>query len=94
MWFPTVQTCEAGELRWVTIPDSVEEWDSVDEPAPYVEVTEGSGGHGASHDGEEAGEGAPASDDGTDVLTIVALALAGVGLLLGALALTRSGARS
>lgn len=36
LWFPTVQECEVGELRWEEIPPSVDEWGNLERPAPYV----------------------------------------------------------
>jgi uncharacterized protein YcnI len=39
LWFPFVQKCADGSHNWIEIPDSVEEWGEVDEPAPYVVLT-------------------------------------------------------
>ena len=36
IYFPTVQTCEAGENRWVEIPAPGQAWNSVPHPAPVL----------------------------------------------------------
>lgn len=36
VYFPVVQECEQGEQRWIDVPDTLEEWDELEEPAPYV----------------------------------------------------------
>lgn len=37
LWFKTYQECADGDsLNWVEIPPSVDEWGSVERPAPYV----------------------------------------------------------
>ncbi|MGC1300758.1 MAG: YcnI family protein [Caulobacteraceae bacterium] len=38
LYFPTVQTCEAGEARWTDIPAPGAAWASVAHPAPMVMV--------------------------------------------------------
>lgn len=37
-YFPLVQECEQGEHRWIDIPPTVEEWGTLDEPAPFVRL--------------------------------------------------------
>jgi len=39
LYFPTVQTCEKGENRWVNIPAQGQQWHDVKQPAPFVRVT-------------------------------------------------------
>ena len=38
LYFPTVQQCEEGAIRWVNIPDSLEAWGDTEDPAPYLEL--------------------------------------------------------
>src|SRR5690606_34012959 len=53
-YFPFVQICEEGESAWIEIPDTVEEWNDLDSPAPYITLT------GAD---EEPAEAEPVSDE-------------------------------
>jgi uncharacterized protein YcnI len=39
LYFPTIQTCQKGENRWVNIPAAGQQWHDVKEPAPFVRVT-------------------------------------------------------
>lgn len=39
LYFPTVQTCEAGQNRWTDIPAPGAAWTSVAHPAPVVTLT-------------------------------------------------------
>jgi uncharacterized protein YcnI len=96
LWLPTIQECADGEHRWIDIPPSVEEWGEFEEPAPYVVNAVGAATNGeepagdteqTSEDGAaESSEAAAETDDGTDPLTLVALAagLLGVGFGAGA----------
>lgn len=38
LWFPAVQTCEAGEARWTVIPATGQAWGAAKTPAPFVRV--------------------------------------------------------
>lgn len=38
LYFPTVQTCESGEIRWTDIPPAGRPWNSAPHPAPVVSV--------------------------------------------------------
>ena len=38
LYFPTVQECEAGALRWTAIPKAGETWGELKEPAPFVRL--------------------------------------------------------
>lgn len=38
LYFPTVQECEAGALRWTAIPKAGEKWGDLKEPAPFVRL--------------------------------------------------------
>jgi periplasmic copper chaperone A len=101
VYFPTVQRCEEGATRWIEIPAEGETADDLESPAPAIVLTEAGGGHGAE-ESEEA-EGAPeaaaddltsepaaATEEGTDALTWVALAIGVLGIVMGGAALARS----
>lgn len=96
IYFPVIQTCEQGETAWIEIPEDGVDPHSLDAPAPAINVVAGDdGGHG--HDaGEEAAEDevaaadTSAEDDGTDVLAIVAIVIAILGLGLAGFAVTRA----
>ena len=98
IWFPFVQECEEGEHRWIEIPDSIDEWGALDEPAPYVELVDDSepAADQTADDGDD--EALVASVDpaagGPDALTIGALAAGLLGLILGATAFIRAGRSS
>jgi periplasmic copper chaperone A len=36
LWFPAVQQCLGGEVRWTDIPAEGQRWGSVPNPAPFV----------------------------------------------------------
>lgn len=42
IYFPTVQTCEAGETAWIQIPEEGQDAEELDSPAPAITVTEAS----------------------------------------------------
>ncbi len=81
LWFPTVQTCDEGEIAWINIPAAGEDPHSVDEPAPGLALlaSEGDGhGHGESTDDasddemaeeghDETGDDANAQETSADV---------------------------
>ena len=97
VYFPTVQSCEKGQNRWIQIPAEGESADELEEPAPAVVLTAAEGGHGeAASADEEAAQSAaqPAAsvkaasvsseDDGAPMwLAITALAFGALGLLAG-----------
>jgi periplasmic copper chaperone A len=103
LYFPTVQQCEEGAIRWVNIPDSLEAWGDTEDPAPYLELAPAEE-EGAMNDAalteddvraiaaSEASAVAPES--GTDPMVWVAVALGALGLLLGLMAFSRSGRAS
>lgn len=102
VYFPTVQICEEGEHRWIEIPDSVDQWGELDEPAPYVTLALTGDGHGTSDDEEADTAAAPADTTGAELtsdvaaagtspVTWFALAAGLIGLALGAAALVRRG---
>jgi uncharacterized protein YcnI len=96
LWLPTIQECEEGEHRWVEIPDSVEQWGDLDEPAPYVQVAMGGGEDEAEEEAAACDEEEPAAaadDESGAAATPWAIAglVAGLlGLGAGATALART----
>ena len=38
LYFPTIQTCEAGESAWIDIPAEGQDHDELESPAPGIEV--------------------------------------------------------
>ena len=43
VYFPTIQTCEAGETAWIEVPAEGQSGDDLESPAPSVEIVEGDG---------------------------------------------------
>jgi uncharacterized protein YcnI len=95
LWFPFVQKCADGSHNWIEIPESVEEWGDLDEPAPYIELTEAEGDQGDDAEAEETaatnGDGAVMTEE--QIRTIAAeeadgnsnVAIAWFGVILGAI---------
>lgn len=92
--FPTVQSCEKGQTRWIQIPAEGENSDELESPAPAVVLTAAEGGHEAAAGSEEQSAARPAAsvqaasvsseDDGAPMwLAITALAVGALGLLAG-----------
>lgn len=103
LYFPSVQTCEAGESAWVQIPVEGQDPHELELPAPGFEVVAASGGghdHGdaetvAGADAVEAAGAAAEHDAGTTAggdqtpLVITSLVIGGLGLIAGIAALLR-----
>lgn len=98
LYFPTLQTCEAGQTDWSDIAKEGQDVHSLQAPAPSVTVTEATGaaGHGTEHAASVSDGGAVASadDGGADARSWAGLAAGVGGLVLGGMALARSAARS
>ncbi|AUZ33555.1 nuclear export factor GLE1 [Arthrobacter sp. PGP41] len=98
LYFPTLQTCEAGQTDWSDIAKEGQDVHSLQAPAPSVTVTEATGaaGHGTEHAASVSDGGAVASadDGGADARSWAGLAAGVGGLVLGGTALARSAARS
>jgi uncharacterized protein YcnI len=45
VYFPTIQACEKGENNWTGIPAAGQNWHDLPEPAPFVKIKKGAGGH-------------------------------------------------
>lgn len=90
VYFPVVQECVKGETGWIQIPQPGESEDDLEEPAPAVTLTAATAGHGddAGDDSAEAATADSEDDDGpSTALVVVALALGGLGFLMGLAAL-------
>jgi periplasmic copper chaperone A len=96
IYFPTLQSCEKGQNRWIQIPAEGESADELESPAPAVVLTAAEGGHGGgtsdSEDEQSAAQPAASvqaasvsnEDDGAPMwLAITALAVGALGLLAG-----------
>ena len=94
VYFPTVQSCEKGQNRWIQIPAEGESAEELESPAPTVVLTAAEGGHGgaASSDGERSAQPAASvqaasvssEEDGAPMwLAITAFAVGALGLLAG-----------
>lgn len=96
LYFPTVQTCTEGENAWIEIPDTVEEWDTLDSPAPYVTLSAAADGSAdaadaSSDEAEAVGAStsdadaavAAADDETSGVMTWAALVLGLIGAVAG-----------
>jgi Uncharacterized protein conserved in bacteria len=107
LWFPVVQQCQTGELRWIDIP--VAGQDEPEQPAPGIKLvaaaSEGEATAADAHDeaasqadpttGEEAAavQAGRVKDD-SDTLAIVALVVGIAGLLTGGYSLKTTRRRS
>ncbi len=93
--FPTVQTCERGEVAWIEVPAGGQSADELDHPAPTISLASGPapGAEESAHKDvpaaqltsaeADAGTGADAdagSDTGQNATTLAALGV-GAGLL-------------
>jgi uncharacterized protein YcnI len=95
VYFPFVQTCEAGEYAWIEIP--AEGGEEPESPAPGVTLTESTGGgdHGATTETTTeamAAEESPSAETGgaTSPLVWAGLGLGSLGAVLGGAAFATS----
>lgn len=94
--FPTLQTCESGQTDWSEIAKDGQDPHSLKAPAPSITITEAaaSDGHGATAAAATHTEqAASVTDSGADARSWAGLGAGVAGLVLGGLALLRSGAR-
>ncbi|TNM42758.1 YcnI family protein [Nocardioides albidus] len=102
--FPVLQTCARGETAWNETPAEGQDEEELENPAPAVTITEaGAGGHhgaadaaeepGARKDGDDEDGDDEAGDDGNG-LAVAGLVAGLGGLVLGGLALARSGRKA
>jgi periplasmic copper chaperone A len=100
LYFPTLQTCEAGKTDWSDIAKDGQDPHSLKAPAPSVTVTQAAdaGGHGTDHaaaatDGGTDGNADGGAGGGADARSWAGLAAGVGGLVLGGTAFVRSTAR-
>ncbi|MCT9625743.1 YcnI family protein [Pseudarthrobacter equi] len=94
--FPTLQTCESGQTDWSEIAKDGQDPHSLKAPAPSITITEAAAydGHGATAAAATHTEqAASVTDSGADARSWAGLGAGVAGLVLGGLALLRSGAR-
>lgn len=104
LYFPVVQTCEEGEAPWVEIPADGQDADSLDSPAPSIDVVAAEAPDGSGEDAptdtsdaepNDASDEAPASSDGSQTpLVITSLVVGALGLVVGLVVLVRGRRRS
>jgi uncharacterized protein YcnI len=101
VYFPTLQTCETGQVDWSQIPAEGQDEDSLKSPAPSVTITaatpaaDGHGAHAAADPAGTASAGTQAAssvatDDAGQARSWAGLVAGVGGLLLGGFALLRS----
>lgn len=56
LYFPTIQTCEAGETAWIEIPAEGQDHDDLESPAPSIAVVEADEAGEQGHDEGAAAE--------------------------------------
>ena len=61
--FPTIQTCQKGETRWVEVPAEGQDADELESPAPSFVILPASGE--GDHHGDDAAETDEGSDEGS-----------------------------
>lgn len=101
--FPTLQTCESGQTDWSETAAVGQDPHSLKAPAPAITITAASAADGHGEAAHPAGSSHPAgtsteqaaavTDSGADARSWAGLAAGLGGLVLGAGALLRSGAR-
>lgn len=96
LYFPTVQTCEEGEVAWVQIPEDGQDADDLESPAPSIDIIAAGGGDSSEDSGESdsssdeaSGGAATPAEDGQSPLAITSLAVGGLGLIVAVIALLR-----
>jgi periplasmic copper chaperone A len=95
LYFPTLQTCEAGQTDWSEIAKDGQDPHSLKAPAPSVTVTgaAAAGGHGTEHAAAVTDGGTDDGTGGANVRSWAGLAAGLGGLVLGGTAFVRSAAR-
>lgn len=76
IYFPVIQTCEAGETAWIEIPADGQSADDLESPAPSIRVDDDddddADGQSADHDDDEDDD----DDDDSAAMTTTTLAVA------------------
>ncbi|ASN50971.1 YcnI family protein [Sinomonas sp. R1AF57] len=101
LYFPTLQTCEAGQTDWKEIPAEGQDPHGLKAPAPSVTVTAPATATASGHDGHGSGADAAASvtsgaaaDPGSGAAGWAGLVAGLLGLVMGGLALLRTRSRA
>ncbi|WP_165355011.1 YcnI family protein [Nocardioides oleivorans] len=63
--FPTIQTCEKGETRWVEVPAEGQDADALESPAPAFEITAASAEGDHHDDSDDSADSAEESAEQT-----------------------------
>ncbi|QDY91647.1 DUF1775 domain-containing protein [Arthrobacter sp. UKPF54-2] len=99
LYFPTLQSCETGQVDWSQVPAGGQDAHALKSPAPSLTVTAGApaadghgDGHGTGHADSAAGaaQASAVTDDGGQLRSWAGLVAGVGGLGLGGLALARS----
>jgi uncharacterized protein YcnI len=94
LYFPTLQTCEAGQTDWKEIPAEGQDPHGLNAPAPSVTVTAPAAATASGHDAHGTGSGpnaAPASVTSGAAVDPVSGAAGWAGLVAGLLGLVMGG---
>jgi periplasmic copper chaperone A len=96
VYFPTIQRCEQGVTRWIETPAAGESEEDLQNPAPAItltaaedEVHGAAAGDGSASSGGLDAQPTAASEESSDTLAWVALAVGVLGVLVGGAALAR-----
>lgn len=95
IYFPTLQTCQAGQTDWAEIPKDGQDPHSLKAPAPSVTISDGSLQADGSLAGRQASSAVPAVetagvDQGAEARSWAGLVAGAGGLALGGVAFMRS----
>ncbi len=90
--FPTVQTCEQGETQW--IQPTKEGADEPEHPVPSITLTAAESEDAAATDTAESNTSSDSNDSSSNTLAIIGIVVGAVGVVLGGVALARSGRRA
>ena len=90
--FPTIQTCEKGQTAWTEVPADGQDPFELEHPAPFFDVqpTQQSGTEAtALTDDSVQQASAETPEEGSDMLSWLALGVGALGLVVGGAALAR-----
>ena len=90
--FPTLQTCAKGRTAWVEVPEEGQDAFELEHPAPAFEVLPAEAADAettSTIDDTVQQASADTTEDGSDLLSWVALVVGGLGLVVGGAALAR-----
>jgi periplasmic copper chaperone A len=95
LYFPTLQTCETGQTDWSEIAKDGQDPHSLKAPAPSITIGAAADAHAGAHTVTTASteQAASVTTDGSDARSWAGLAAGLGGLVLGGVALARSGSK-